>query len=392
MCLYVRGKKFEKGGPPIPGHPNLFAFPGFGDLSNTQFAVLGLWVARKHHVPVDRSLLLAEARCRAAQASDGGWPYNALGTGWPGIGTSDAMTCSGMMELAVARAVSQPQGAKMETADPQFEKGIEYLAQLFDRGVPLERDRQAQAAQVQNLRAVARLRNSQAALTNPRVQDKPDLWKKALTVFQSELQRTLAQDLPADAKKDLQDVGDQIKKYEADPSEKEKKALEDLIQKTAVLQGKGPAGVGLNTGPARPGRILMPPKANRDNEDDIYCLWSVERLCMVCDLKTVAGRDWYAWGASLLVADQNDDGSWPSAGDCGPLVDTCLALLFLKRVNVAKDLTARLQLIAPIKDLPPEKLKYIGPADAPSLGRTQPKSPGETTPPPEDPVRVAPKP
>ena len=40
-----------------------------------------------------------------------------------------------------------------------------------------------------------------------------------------------------------------------------------------------------------------------------------------------------------------------------------MGLLFLKRVNVAKDLTAQLKLIAPIKDLSPEKIKYLSSGD-----------------------------
>ena len=47
-----------------------------GDNSVTQFAVLGLWVARKHQVPVDRSLLMAEAHARATQKDEGGWAYS----------------------------------------------------------------------------------------------------------------------------------------------------------------------------------------------------------------------------------------------------------------------------------------------------------------------------
>ncbi len=69
---------------------------------------------------------------------------------------------------------------------------------------------------------------------------------------------------------------------------------------------------------------------------------------------------------------------------CGPRVDTCLALLFLKRVNVAKDLTAQLKMIAPIKDLSPDKLKYVSPGETPS--------PGLTTPSPGDPPKETPKP
>ena len=205
------------------------------------------------------------------------------------------------------------------------------------------------------------------------------LWLKDLTAFQAELEKALAVDLPADAKKELQEIADQMKAYKDAPAEKKKKekeALDQLLQQSTVLQpGGGLKGFGFGG----QGRFLKPGKANRMNLDDIYCLWSLERLCMVCDLKTVAGHDWYAWGADLLVADQSDDGSWPSAGICPIPVDTCLAVLFLKRVNVAKDLTAHLKLIAPIKDLSGDKLKYISPGESPGL--TQPKSPGETPPP-----------
>ena len=42
-----------------------------------------------------------------------------------------------------------------------------------------------------------------------------------------------------------------------------------------------------------------------------------------------------------LVASQRDGGTWE--GEFGPDVDTCFALLFLRRANLAKDLTASLR-------------------------------------------------
>jgi hypothetical protein len=71
-------------------------------------------------------------------------------------------------------------------------------------------------------------------------------------------------------------------------------------------------------------------------------------MAVVYDLKTVAGKDWYAWGSEILVKTQNQDGSWTDR--FGGLPDTCFALLFLKRVNVVKDLTAQLRLLGKIKD------------------------------------------
>ena len=370
VCHFVRGKKIEKAAAGDLRQPGAMMMFGTGDLSLTQFAVLGLWVARKHHLPVDRSLLLAEAHVRSCQAADGGWAYSGM------MGTTDSMTCSGLMELAVGRAVGQPQGGKTETADPQFEKGIQYLAELFDRGVSPPKP--GDAKQAQNLQqATAKLQPLGLALVVPAFPGQKQSWTKDLQAFQAELEKSLALDLPPDALKDLKEIDDHIKQMKAGgaATQKEKATLQQLLQQSVVFQAAAP---GLNPFGMGPGgrRLLKPGKFNRMNLDDIYCLWSVERLCMVCDLKTVAGRDWYPWGANLLVANQNDDGSWPTEGICGPRVDTCLAVLFLKRVNVAKDLTAQLKMIAPIKDLSPEKIKYISPGETPSPGLTPP-SPGD---------------
>jgi hypothetical protein len=72
-----------------------------------------------------------------------------------------------------------------------------------------------------------------------------------------------------------------------------------------------------------------------------YFLWSLERVAVALDLKTIGKKDWYAWGAEILLANQQSDGSWQgSYGDCG--ADTCFALLFLKRANLVSDLTTQL--------------------------------------------------
>ena len=65
------------------------------------------------------------------------------------------------------------------------------------------------------------------------------------------------------------------------------------------------------------------------------------RGCVAFDLKTIGGKDWYTWGSDVLLVNQAADGSWH--GDNSPTVDTCFALLFLKRSNLVTDLTARLK-------------------------------------------------
>ncbi len=72
-----------------------------------------------------------------------------------------------------------------------------------------------------------------------------------------------------------------------------------------------------------------------------YYLWSLERVAVAYNLETISRKDWYQWGSEVLLASQMSDGSW--AGEYGGSgVDTCFALLFLKRVNFAHDLSAGL--------------------------------------------------
>jgi len=84
-----------------------------------------------------------------------------------------------------------------------------------------------------------------------------------------------------------------------------------------------------------------------------YFLFSLERMAVVYDLKTVGETDWYAWGLGHL-AKQDPRGSWG-----GDEVETCFALLFLNRANVARDLTLDLKGLArdPAPKLPGAKLR-----------------------------------
>jgi hypothetical protein len=92
------------------------------------------------------------------------------------------------------------------------------------------------------------------------------------------------------------------------------------------------------------------------------------------DLKTIGGKDWYAWGSEVILATQLPDGSWHGNRMFGD-ADTCFALLFLTRANLTKDLTASLR--GRIKDtvvLRADKNRSGEPAVAP-----QPKSGGEAS-------------
>jgi hypothetical protein len=97
------------------------------------------------------------------------------------------------------------------------------------------------------------------------------------------------------------------------------------------------ATVGKPTGWRGTGRpsIALP----RLQDRDYYFLWSLERVAVTYDLQTIGKNDWYQWGAELLLA--NQAAGWHAAYSAGG-ADTCFALLFLKRTNLLRDLTAGL--------------------------------------------------
>jgi hypothetical protein len=104
--------------------------------STTQFAVLGLWAARRHHVPLERALALVVQRFRASQARGGGWNY--LYETRAG-GFTPSMTGAGLLGLAVgygltADGLSSP--AREELArDAAIQKGLKVLSESI--GKPL---------------------------------------------------------------------------------------------------------------------------------------------------------------------------------------------------------------------------------------------------------------
>ncbi len=131
-------------------------------------------------------------------------------------------------------------------------------------------------------------------------------------------------------------------------------------QPTSAWKEKGPK-------PAPPG---MSGKA-------YYFLWSLERVAVALDLKTIGKKDWYGWGSEALLANQGRDGCWRGEfGECG--ADTCFALLFLKRSNLTRDLTSRLRglderaMRAGLKDGPAVKDRPGKPLDTTGFGKKEP--------------------
>jgi hypothetical protein len=107
-------------------HQLVLTFPEAAptDHSNLQFAVLGLWVARRHGVAADRALFLADAHMRKMQLADGRWPYKE-------VHPSETMTCAGMMSLAMGHAAYQSHPgalAQALTNDLQIQHATRSLA------------------------------------------------------------------------------------------------------------------------------------------------------------------------------------------------------------------------------------------------------------------------
>jgi len=251
--------------------------PG-GDNSNTQFAILGLWVGHRHGLPVANALQLTELRFRQSQNANGGWAYTVSKRG-----ATATMTCAGLLGLAMGYGSVNEAVLRTDSDGKDSKKGK--------------------------------------------------------------------------TKKPLRDPG-------KDPA----------VQ--AGLQALGTA-IGLPSAQTR----QAVPRIPRGLESRIYYfLWSLERVAVAYDLRTIGHKDWYAWGSEILVASQAADGSWEAQH--GPAVDTCFALLFLRRVNLAEDLTASLK--GKVKDPGEVTLKGGGVAGEKVGGTSLPpvldlsNSPGDT--------------
>jgi hypothetical protein len=217
------------------------------DTSNTHFATIGLWTARRHDVPTERSFTLLARRFRTSFGGDG-WSYHyAKG----GAGSTPALTCIGLLGLAIGNALGVDPGAPRADKDPVIIKSLTMLSKKV--GAPTGQTR-----------------------------DRPS----------------------------PKDVG------------------------------------------------------------GLYYLWALERIAVLYDIRTLDDKDWYQWGAEILIGHQLPDGSWKDAMVHGdhPVVDTALAVLFLKRANLTQDLSKRLVVdssrlvskvsVPPKKDPPPPTPKF----------------------------------
>ena len=203
---------------------------GTTDNSNTQFALLAMWAARRYDMPMERTLNLLATRFRSSQNADGSWGYlYKYGGNEP---ERKPMTCVGLLGLAVGHGLANATGpSKLDPGRTPFQ------LTLFPRHV-------------------------------------------AVLFYATDELAKLAKKLAAPAQ----------------PT----KPQDPQILKGLVAMSK------------HVGR----PAGRTDNLplENLYYLWSVERVSVLYGLRTIGDKDWYRWGAEMLVANQQINGSWKDGG------------------------------------------------------------------------------
>ena len=115
-----------------------WGYPGGGDNSNTQFALLGLHAAELAGIPVEQQTWnLAKLHWEDCQRADGGWGYK------KGNRATGSMTCAGIASMIITSgAVRKPGASVVDTRiiccggdrgpdEARIDRGIQWLARNF---------------------------------------------------------------------------------------------------------------------------------------------------------------------------------------------------------------------------------------------------------------------
>lgn len=249
------------------------------DNSNTQFAIVGLWVAQRRGVPCGYAFRALENRfIRTQSPADHGWTYSSSHGAGPGGGSTPSMTCAGLLGLAVAAAYDAGRIPTDAEENPGFE-------------------------------------NKKPGDDDP--------------FFNPPVGNTGGTD-PDAVKPEPED--------DLDEEEKEKAKKVNPIRDAAIARGllaigrtlKGNMEGGLGGNQAGWGGV-----------GDLYFIWSLERVGVAFGLDTIGDVDWYAWGAQRILPDQKPNGAWP--GNYSEYASTAFAILFLAKSNFVADLTKNIQ-------------------------------------------------
>jgi hypothetical protein len=99
---------------------------GGADNSNTQFATIGLILARKYGLPVEENVKKLDQYYRQSQGQDGGWSYH----GGQGTGSTPAMTCAGL--IGIASWYGSADNKNDPRQDQTLTKGLDLLAKTLE--------------------------------------------------------------------------------------------------------------------------------------------------------------------------------------------------------------------------------------------------------------------
>jgi len=127
-------------GVPALQHPEkLMKHPDHdeSDNSNTQFAILGLWAAGRHDVPMEQTIALIDKRFRVSQAPSGGWGYKFQQRSDESV--TESMTGAGLLGLAVGHGLTAADGAdtrRPPVEDPSIERGLKALGETIGEARP----------------------------------------------------------------------------------------------------------------------------------------------------------------------------------------------------------------------------------------------------------------
>ncbi len=154
-------KVLEKASPKLKNLPGLqppgatqLAFDS-SDNSNTQFAILAVWVSARYDIPVERTLALLVKRFRTSQDKQGNWGYHYQRSPMVAsvVQPSIAMTCAGLLGLGAGYGLTANPADKAANKPPVQDKmvqtGFKALEKVIDK--PLGKGRQRGVGQPFNL-------------------------------------------------------------------------------------------------------------------------------------------------------------------------------------------------------------------------------------------------
>jgi hypothetical protein len=292
-----KGAKSGSGNDKAAGPANM---QSSDDNLNTQFALMALWTARRHGVPVEASLQHVEKHFRSTVVNNG-WALQYR----QGATPTPAMTCAGMLGITVGLGVKGEKYLKAHSGSGSKPKET---AKDTPKALPNPHSDRFIQVPIQYLTSAINPPSRGGAPGRPGLPGPPGL--------------------------------------PGGPGMAGRPGGSEALGRPGSSGGPG-AGIGGGAGGARggfggpPGGFGGPPGGpagggSNDMREDLHLLWSLEQISLVLGQKRFGKLDWNNWGAEWLVEHQNTNGSW--IGHWGDVADTAFGLMFLSQANLLRDL------------------------------------------------------